>query len=178
MIRIEILPLNGIAIENVGKISLGQSRSDIEKLLGEPSGNSNGKKLFYEEYEFRIDLDKNGNAEFIEFIYGPFPQKTRISIYGIDPFQIGAAKLVAILTEKNNGKIDDTEADYCFTFLNISVGVWRQITEQNVEESIAEMKADNEYEQNKDWLEEDLEKAKNFWTIGIGVKNYYDQPAF
>ena len=36
------------------------------------------------------------------------------------------------------------------------------------------MKADNEYEENKDWLNEDLNKAKNFWTIGIGVKNYYE----
>ena len=54
------------------------------------------------------------------------------------------------------------------------MGVWRQLTEQNVEESIAEMKADNEYEENKDWLNDDLEKAKNFWTIGIGLENYYE----
>ena len=90
------------------------------------------------------------------------------------PFKIGAKKLTEILAEKNNGKIDDSEADYSFTFLNISVGVWRQLTEKNVEESIAEMKADNEYEENKDWLNDDLEKAKNFWTIGIGLENYYE----
>ena len=174
MTKIEILPLDGIVIENIGKLSLGQSKSDIEKLLGKPSESSNLKQLFFDEYEVRIDLDKKGNAEFIEFIYGPFPEKTELSIYGVNPFQIGATKLVEILTEKNNGKIDDSEAEYCYTFQNISVGVWRQLTEQNVEESIAEMKADNEYEENKDWLNEDLNKAKNFWTIGIGVKNYYE----
>ena len=174
MTKIEILPLDGIVIENIGKLSLGQSKSEIEKLLGKPSDSSNLKQLFFDEYEVRIDLDKKGNAEFIEFIYGPFPEKTELSIYGVNPFQIGATKLVEILTEKNNGKIDDSEAEYCYTFQNISVGVWRQLTEQNVEESIAEMKADNEYEENKDWLNEDLEKAKNFWTIGIGVKNYYE----
>ena len=174
MTKIEILPLDGIVIENIGKLSLGQSKSEIEKLLGKPSDSSNLKQLFFDEFEVRIDLDKKGNAEFIEFIYGPFPEKTELSIYGVDPFQIGASKLIEILTEKNNGKIDDSEAEYCYTFQNISVGVWRQLTEKTVEESIAEMKADNEYEENKDWLNEDLEKAKNFWTIGIGVKNYYE----
>ena len=174
MTKIEILPLDGIEIENIGKLSLGQSKSDIENLLGKPSDSSNLKQLFFDEYEVRIDLDKKGNAEFIEFIYGPFPEKTELSIYGVNPFQIGATKLVEILTEKNNGKIDDSEAEYCYTFQNISVGVWRQLTEQNVEESIAEMKADNEYEENKDWLNEDLNKAKNFWTIGIGLENYYE----
>ena len=174
MTKIEILPLDGIVIENIGKLSLGQSKSDIEKLFGKPSESSNLKQLFFDEYEVRIDLDKKGNAEFIEFIYGPFPEKTELSIYGVNPFQIGATKLVEILTEKNNGKIDDSEAEYCYTFQNISVGVWRQLTEQNVEESIAEMKADNEYEENKDWLNDDLEKAKNFWTIGIGLENYYE----
>ena len=174
MTKIEILPLDGIVIENIGKLSLGQSKSDIEKLFGKPSESSNLKQLFFDEFEVRIDLDKKGNAEFIEFIYGPFPEKTELSIYGVNPFQIGATKLVEILAEKNNGKIDDSEAEYCYTFQNISVGVWRQLTEQNVEESIAEMKADNEYEENKDWLNEDLNKAKNFWTIGIGVKNYYE----
>ena len=174
MTKIEILPLDGIVIENIGKLSLGQSKSEIEKLLGKPSDSSNLKQLFFDEYEVRIDLDKKGNAEFIEFIYGPFPEKTEVSIYGVDPFKIGAKKLTEILAEKNNGKIDDSEAEYCYTFQNISVGVWRQLTEKTVEESIAEMKADNEYEENKDWLNDDLEKAKNFWTIGIGLENYYE----
>ncbi|EDM38513.1 hypothetical protein PBAL39_20610 [Pedobacter sp. BAL39] len=174
MIKIEILPLDGIEIDNIGKLSLGQSKSDIEKLLGSPSESSNLKQLFYDEYEFRIDLDSEGNSEFIEFLYGPFPEKTELSIYGHNPFQIGANKLIQILTEKNDGEIDDSEADYCYAFLNISVGIWRQLTEKTVEESIAEMKADNEYKGNQDWLNEDLNKAKNFWTIGIGVKNYYE----
>jgi len=174
MTKIEILPLDGIEIENIGKLSLGQSKSDIEKLLGKPSDSSNLKQLFFDQYEVRIDLDKNGNAEFIEFIYGPFPEKAELSIYGVNPFQIGADNLLEILTEKNNGKIDDSEAEYCYAFQNISLGVWRQITEKSVEDEIAEMKANNEYEENKDWINEDLNKAKNFWTIGIGVKNYYE----
>lgn len=173
MIKIEILPLDGIVIENTGKLSLGESGSAIEKLLGSPSNGSDKNRLYYDDYEFRVDLDNNGNAEFIEFISGPYPEKTEISMYGINPFQIGADQLLDILSEKNNGKIDDSEAGYCYTFLNISVGVWRQITVHDVEEDMADMKANDEYEENKEWIEEDLEKAKNFWTIGIGVENYY-----
>jgi len=172
MTKIKILPLDGIEIENVGKLSLGQSRSGIEKILGQPSESSNLKQLYFDNYELRVDLDKNENAEFIEFISGPFPEKTELSIYGVDPFQIGADKLIEILTEKNNGKIDDSEADYSFAFLNISVGVYRGTTEQDVQESIDEMKANNEYDEN-DENEEWLNKTRNFWTIGIGVKNYY-----
>ena len=173
MTKIEILPLDGVEIENVGKVSLGQSKSDIEKLLGQPSTNSNPNRMFYNNYELRIDLDENKKVEFIEFIYGPFPEKTELLIYGIDPFNIGADKWLEILTEKNGGQVDDSEGDYCFVFLKISVGVWRDATTKDIEESIAEMKANNKYEENKEWLEEDLTKSKNFWTIGIGINSYY-----
>ncbi len=174
MIKIEILPLEGMEIGSIGKLSLGESKLEIEKLLGNPSESSNLKQLFYDQLEVRIDLDNEGNAEFIEFLCGPFPENTELSIYGINPFEIWADRLIEILAEKNNGKIDDSEAEYCYTFLNISVGIWRQLTEKSVEESIAEMKADHKYEDNKDWLNEDLKRAKNFWTIGIGVKSYYE----
>lgn len=173
MTKIEILPLDGIYIENVGKILLGQSKSDIEKLLGQPSTKSSPNRLFYKDYELRIDLNKKSEIEFIEFICGPFPEKTELSLYGIDPFKVGADNLLKILAEKNNGQIDDSEADYSFAFINISVGVWRDATPEDVKESIDEAKANNEYEENKHWLEEDLIKANNFWTIGIGIENYF-----
>ena len=174
MINIEILPLEGIVIENVGKINLDITKSDILKLLGQPSELSNKKQLFFNDYELRIDFDKNDKVEFIEFIFGPFPEKTKLSIYNIDPFQIGAEKLVEILSEKNNGEIDDSEADLSFRFLDISVGIWRDMTEKEAEEIIHEMTAENPYEENKSWLDEDLENSKNYWTIGIGRKNYYN----
>lgn len=174
MINIEILPLEGIIIENVGKINLDISKAEILNILGQPSEFSNTKQLFFSDYEFRIDFDDNDKVEFIEFIFGPFPEKTKLSIYNIDPFQIGAKNLVEILTEKNNGKIDDSEADLSFGFLNISVGIWRDMTEKDAEENIQEMKSKNTYEENKIWLDDDLEKSKNYWTIGIGKKDYYN----
>lgn len=173
MITIEIIPLSGIEIEHIGRLNLGFSKTAVEALLGPPSPPSNAAQLYYDNYELRIDLDKKGEVEFIEFINGPFPTLTKLSIYGVDPFQAGADNLIALLTTNNNGPIDDGEAEFCYTFLNISVGIWREITSGDVEETIAEMKASGGYEENKRWLEEDLERSKQFWTIGIGVKDYY-----
>jgi len=175
MITIEIIPLSGIEIERIGRINLGFSKTAVEALLGRPSPSSNAAQLYYDNYELRIDLNKTGEVEFIEFINGPFPALTKLSIYGVDPFQVGADNLIALLSAGNNGAIDDSEAGFCYTFLNISVGIWRQMTSEDVEETIAEMKASGEYEENKRWLEEDLERSKQFWTIGIGVKDYYSQ---
>ena len=105
---------------------------------------------------------------------GPYPERTKLQIYGIDPFEIGGDQLIELLTQKNNGDIDLSEADFSFGFLNISVGKWRQFTEKDVLEEIEEMKKQGEYEDNKIELEEDLAKSRNFWTIGIGIKNYYN----
>ena len=98
MIKINMIPLHGIDIENIGHIALGQSQTE----------------------------------------------------------------LIQLLTEKNNGHVDPSEANHCFTFLNISVGIWRQYTEQDVMENITEMKKNNEYLENQDWLLADLDKAKHF----------------
>ncbi|WP_217604116.1 hypothetical protein [Chitinophaga sp. GbtcB8] len=173
MTTITILPLQGIDIPGVGAINLGQSRSAIEKILGKPGNHSDDSRSFYDDYECRIDFDKSGMVEFIEFIYGPVPEKTQLSLYGIDPFRVGADNLLALLSEKNQGPVDDSEAEYCYGFVNISVGVWREFTEKEVQESIAEMKESGEYEDNRELLDEDLEKARNFWTIGIGTPGYY-----
>jgi hypothetical protein len=173
MIKIEVYPLKGIKIENVGEINLGQTKSEVERLLGKSFKTFDDKRLYYHNYEFRIDIDEFLNVEFIEFLSGPFPEKIKLSLYNIDPFQIGADNLFALLAEKNNGEIDKTEADYCYCFINISVGIWRQITQKSVEESIAEMILSGEYQENKDSLAEELEKSKNYWTVGIGVPNYY-----
>ena len=173
MIQIKIFPLNGIEIENIGIIRLGDTRTVIEETLGSPDSSSNATQLYYDDYELRIDLNQNNRIEFIEFTHGPFPEKTKLNLYGIDPFQVGAEQLVAILTEKNQGEIDLSEANYNFSFLNISVGIWRQFTVDDIQQNITEMKDCHEYEKNKNWLLADLDKAKNFWTIGIGEKNYY-----
>lgn len=171
--KIELKPLEGITIEGVGDVLLGQSRLAIFNLLGRPSSHSNNNESLYNAYELRIDFDENG-VSFIEFIYGPNPERTELLLYGIDPFKVGADNLVQLLTLKNDGAVDYSEAAYAYCFLNISVGVWRQATEQDIQLSIDEAKFDGTANDLILQLEDELESVKNFWTIGIGRKGYYD----
>lgn len=173
MIKIEIKPLHGIAIDGIGEILLNQSKSEIVQLLSNPSSHSNNTQFYYNQYELRIDFDEHG-VSFIEFIYGPYPVKTELSLYSINPFQVGADNLIQLLTVKNNGIIDDSEAGHSYVFLNISVGIWREATEQEIQTSINESKIDGTPIDQIHQLENELDSVKNFWTIGIGRKGYYD----
>ncbi len=172
MKKIEFIPLVGIDIKNIGALPLGAGQTEVQALLGEPSDALDGQ-YYYDELELRLDFNDRGQLEFIESINGPYPEKTEINIYGVNPFQLEAEELLHILSEKNSGPVDDSEAGYCYTFLNSSVGVWRQMTEEDIQEDMEAIKAEGEYEDNVDMLLEDLEKSKFFWTIGIGVKGYY-----
>lgn len=177
MITITIYPLKGIDIDGVGTIHLGQSRSEVEATLGEPKSDySDEKRSAYLNYECKIDYDDADAVTFIEFFAGPFPERIRLQLYGIDPFQIGADNLVALLKEKNDGPVDGGDGGFSYSFLNISVGIWRDAREEDVQEWVEEKKADGEYEIDRQWIEEELAKSKNYWTIGIGVPGYYTEP--
>jgi hypothetical protein len=80
---------------------------------------------------------------------------------------------VELLTEKNQGEIDDSEANRSYAFANISVGVWRDMTVEDAEEMITESKESGDYKYDRADLEEELEKSRNFWTVGIGKADYY-----
>ncbi|TCC91560.1 hypothetical protein EZ428_07285 [Pedobacter frigiditerrae] len=173
MIKIELKPLKGISIENIGEIIFGQSKSSVDNILGKPSQYSDISRSFYDSYELRIDFDEIG-VNFIEFIYGPYPEKTELSLYGINPFQIGAENLVELLSTKNDGEIDDEGGfGHSCAFVNLSVGVYRDFTDAEVEESINQVKAEGKNLGQLDQLLEDLAFSKNFMTIGIGTENYY-----
>ena len=78
-----------------------------------------------------------------------------------------------MLSEKNAGPIDDSEAERSYAFGNISVGIWRETTEEDLKEWVAEKKQEGGNEIDRTWIEEEVAKAKNFWTIGIGTAGYY-----
>ena len=48
-----------------------------------------------------------------------------------------------------------------------------EVSEETIRQSIKEAKENGTYEDEKIWLLDDLEKSKHFWTIGIGLKDYY-----
>ena len=162
---IELIPLEGIVI-NGTEIKLGASEKEVKDVLGEPSSKSKSSLYFFRN-ELRFDLD-NGKVRFIEFL-GGIDGKLQPMIYGVPAFQTDADKMYDILKRKNNGAIDDSEAEYGYGFCEISVGVYREITPYDVQQMIADDSSVNDED-----ISEQMRRAEHWEAIGIGVKNYYN----
>lgn len=168
MIEIEVTPLVGIEI-NGSVIKLGASAADVKAVLGAPSSTGENS-LYYYENELRFDMNK-GSVEFIEFLGGINGELQPI-VYGFSAFQTDADELYDVLKRKNNGEIDDSEAEYSYGFKEISVGVYREITPYDVQEMVADAHVGNERLYDED-IDEEMNRASHWGTIGIGVANYY-----
>ena len=144
--RVEVFPLEKITIDNK-EIMLGMNIDEMQKLIGIPDrvfSNCDGEsgRHYYFDSELVLDFDESGLLEFIEFL-GGIDGNLRPYLYGVSAFETSADELLKMIMEQDD-EVDDSEADYCYCFLNVSIGLWRQ---------------DN---QNKHWD-----------TIGIGVDKYY-----
>ncbi len=144
--RVEVFPLEKITIDNK-EIMLGMNIDEVQKLIGIPDrvfSNCDGEsgRHYYFDSELVLDFDESGLLEFIEFL-GGIDGNLRPYLYGVSAFETSADELLKMIMEQDD-EVDDSEADYCYCFLNVSIGLWRQ---------------DN---QNKHWD-----------TIGIGVDKYY-----
>lgn len=170
MKKIRLRPLEGITVGEK-EISFGQTRHDIIDMIGSPD-HVEKNQLFYDNLGMRFDLDENGLLEFIE-CQGPYPENSEVNIYCINPFRLRDNELVDLLTAKNNGEIDGFEAPYCYSFSEISVGIWRASVPADIEAAIAEMRAEGTYEESRQIMDLDLEKSKYFWTVAIGKVDYY-----
>lgn len=168
MIKILLEPLKGIKIEGASSIEFNMSRLELEAKLGKPDSIYDNK-LFYEELELRMDLDKNQRLEFIEFIYGPVTENIEVEIYGLNPFKTKSSDLIEVLKGHNTGLVDSTEEPYCYAFHGSSVGIYRNSCEAEVADKMAVCKANSENPEQEEWFME----AHYFWTIGIGRKGYY-----
>lgn len=167
--ELRLLPLIGFEVDSK-KITFGQSADEIKQLLGKPDY-ADEKQLFYDNLEIRLDFNKN-KFEYAE-VQGPYCEFIIPNIYDINPFEPEAEKLYELLEKNNNGKIDDSESPYCYCFVEISVGVWRESTPHDIAETIAQVKKDGEYDEVKEVFDNELDKSKYFWTVGIGAKGYY-----
>lgn len=130
MDKIEVNPLAGIVFNDI-EIKLGADENDVKAALGEPYSVWKNS-LYYFKNELRFDFGKDG-AEFIEFL-GGIDGELQPTIYGVPAFQTGADKLYEILRQQNNGGIDDSESPYSYGFLESSVGVYREIAPEDVQE--------------------------------------------
>ena len=178
MKEITLLPLVGAEIRGIGRILFGQSKDELMKIFGDPNRkNTNfnapdSEKFFYYGSELSISFTHN-KLDFIE-CNAPYCKKAKPIIFGKEPFSSLAEDLVSLLAEKNNGATDkENNGEFSYRFIEISVGIYREMTPQDMIESIEEAKQDGCYEDIKEWLEADLEKSKHFHSIGIGTEDYY-----
>lgn len=166
---IEMIPLVGIKMQKKS-INLLDLREKVKLVLGRPYG-VHKNSYYYFNNELRIDFNKQGLVEFIEILSG-VDGKIQPKIYGVKAFQIEANVLYEILKNENSGEIDDSENGYSYSFLNTSVGIYRETTPEDVEEMIEDAKEEGEPMDSQD-IEYEIKKATHWDTIGIGVKDYY-----
>ena len=172
MKNIVLLPLQGIEIEGLGALHFGQSLQDVVALLGKPDSGETAR-LFYHNLNLCVGLDRTGGVEYMEFSQPEAENDGyQLSLFGIDPLALPAAQLTALLAEKDPTGIDDSEAPFSYGYVNLSIGVWRAFAEEHILADIAQMRENGE-DTDAAWLQEDLEKSRYFWTVGIGKPDYY-----
>ena len=170
--RIEIIPLKGMLIGNI-EVNFFDTEDSVIDKLGEPlaqNSNQNNRvdQLYYFENEVRFDFNcKTKELEFIEFL-GGYDAKVNPLLYGHNVFSIEADDLINVIKKHDNGPVDRSEGESAYSFINSSIGVWRELTPTMYEEEI----------KDSDYDEECLEvfkKRVNHWeTVGFGIKGYYD----
>lgn len=70
---------------------------------------------------------------------------------------------------------DKHETGHSYQFMNLSIGIYREMTPRDVEEMIAEMKAHGIPTEQNPNLEAEKEKALHFATVGSGACGYYQR---
>ena len=118
MTKIELNPLKGIHIAQVGTIEFGMTANEVKEILGQPE-QEDDSQLYYCSEELRLDFNSQKCLEFIEIISGPYPKAIEPILYDVNPFVLLANELVDLLTQKNGYDIDYSE-DRKSTRLNSS----------------------------------------------------------
>ena len=119
-----------------------------------------------------IDYQEN-KVNFIEFLSG-VDGKLKPAIYGVSVFDVDAAALVDVLKTNNDGEICDNENGYSYQFSNISIGLYREATPNEIAEMMEEAKSFGN-PMSDDEIQYEMKRA-NYWaTIGIGVAGYYQR---
>ena len=157
-------------LKGIGKVSFGCNREEVREIMGMPSIEHEIIDYYFDG-ALRFDYSENNILEFIE---ADNNDDFEVEIYGVDPFKIKAKEFKDLLTEMNtDGVVNENNAPFSYAFNNISVAIYRDATEQDILISIEEAKQDRTYEEDKEWLAEELEKYSHFQTIGIGRKDMY-----
>lgn len=169
--NIEIYPLEKVVVDGVS-ICFGMQQSAVETAIGK--GKIVGKRHYYYNSDMAIDYSNDKEVEFVEFLSG-IDGSLRPTIYGVSVFDTNADELADFLKQKNNGEVNDSEQGYSFSFVNISIGVYRETRPTDVLDMIEEMKADGIPTEDNEDVADELRKANHWSTIGAGIVGYYQR---
>jgi hypothetical protein len=178
--KVELIPLAGADIEGIGKVYFGKSEDEVKRIMGEPENTKkedSGKKevLYYLGMSLLLQFDEEKKLDYIELSIDPlFNENIQPVIYTIDPFDMEFDELVGVLKEKNDGEADTMDPEHRYEFPDISVSIWREATLDEVEDSVEELKYEQNYlDEQQDLYKKDATKADYISSIGIGTTNYF-----
>lgn len=157
-------------LKGIGNVNFGDSREQVRTAMGTPSIEHEVVDYYFDG-AIRMDYNEDNILEFIEFDNN---DEFELEIFGVNPFKVKAKELEELLTKMNtDGTVNEQRAPFVYGFNNISVVIYRDATEQDILISIEEAKQDGTYEEDKEWLAEELEKYSHFQSIGFGRKGFY-----
>ena len=70
--------------------------------------------------------------------------------------------------------MDDSESEYGYSFLEISVGVYRSSTPEDVREMFEDAKREG-VQLDPEEMKNEMKNAMHWNTIGIGKQGYYNE---
>lgn len=164
IMKIEIIPLKGIKIDDK-EINLGCTMDDLKSILGKEEVDEN--RLYYFESDVAFDFNKKKELEFIEFLGGA-DSKVEPVIYGLSVFDTQIEELRNVLSIHNGNNIEDD------IYYDISIGLYQELTLEDLNDIIEEAKNDGMYEEMKEEIENDLWRANHCTTLGVGFYGYYN----
>lgn len=178
--KIELVSLAGADIEGIGKVYFGKGIDEVKSIMGEPENEKNdssGNKeiLYYLGMSLLLQFDQEKKLEYIELSIDPsYNEEVQSIIYGVDPFDIEFDELIDLLKEKNSGKINAIDPEHRFEFPDISVSIWRESTLDEIEDSVEELKYEQNYlDEKQDFYKDDAKRTKYVSSIGIGTTNFF-----
>lgn len=157
-----------------GDIKLGMTRAATRNILGIPEYSSKKSIMDYGDISIpvpakdgyfhnglQITFDDNNTADFIEF-YGRNAPSIEVYLRDVEIFKTPAQELIRKIFSATGAEYDsaDNEIPYSYVFPSIDLAIWRQVIPDQDELSEAIPHTD---------------EGKYFWTIGIGVKGYYQK---
>ncbi|MBE6542588.1 MAG: hypothetical protein E7672_09135 [Ruminococcaceae bacterium] len=171
---IEIYPTDKIVIDGK-EIRFGMPKDDVERLIG--NGNFVNTKFvknrcYYFNNEMSVDYGDELFVCAVEFLGGS-DGKLKPIIFGVSAFETDAEELFRLLCEKNGRDAEDNEGGYSYSFHEISVGIYREITPDDVEEMAEEMRENGILPENNPDFVNDRRRASHWAALCVGKSGYY-----